>query len=473
MSGAHRNLDLRSIASEHVAPMADALDAVRARFHGFGQEQVFRFWDRLTPAEQARFVRELREVPPECLTPLQDAPVTPPAPPDPPVAIAPPFDKEARLLGEEAIARGLVAAVLLAGGQGTRLGHAGPKGTYPIGPVSKKSLYQWFAEQIRGRSRRAGRAVPWVVMTSPATHDESAAWFAAHDRFGLAPDQVAFCPQATRPVRGLDGRLLLAAPGRLVRSPDGHGGLVQALDRAGRLDALAAQGVEHCFVFQVDNPLAKVLDPTTIGYHIIAKSQATSRAIVKLRADEPHGVFCLRDGKLSVLEYTEITDGQARQTDPGGRLTYRAANIAIHVFRLDFLAEAAAEPERLLPWHVATKPVLVVGADGTPEAESVTGRKEERFIFDLLPRARSPILLEDDRAEWFAPAKSAQGEFSGPAAREALSAQAVRWCAAAGIEPAGEISPILALDPDELRGRRGEAVASPPNRSPANLEPKT
>ncbi len=453
--------------------MAANLDALRARFHGFGQEQVFRFWDTLSPEQQTRFARDLQAVPPECLKPLPPEQPVVEAPPDPPVALAPPFAEEARLLGEEALARGLVAAVLLAGGQGTRLGHAGPKGTYPVGPISKKSLYQWFAEQIRGRSRRAGRAIPWVLMTSPATHDESAAWFAAHDRFGLAPDQVAFCPQAMRPVRSLEGKLLLAAPDRLVRAPDGHGGLVNALHSAGRLDALAQQGVEHCFVFQVDNPLAKVLDPTTIGYHIIAKSQATSRAIVKLRPDEPHGVFCLRDGKLGVLEYTEITDGQARQTDPGGQLTYRAANIAVHVFRLDFLQEAAADPERMLPWHVARKPVQVVGDDGTPEAETVTGRKEERFNFDLLPHARSPVLLEDDRAEWFAPAKSADGEFSGPAARAALTAQAARWCAESNLPVAGEISPLLALDADELRGRRGEAVPVPFNRSPANLEPKT
>jgi UDP-N-acetylglucosamine/UDP-N-acetylgalactosamine diphosphorylase len=452
--------------------MADPPEALRARFHSFGQEQVFRFWDRLTPAQQERFARELAEVPPECLQPVSDAPPVAQAPPDPPQALGPPFDEEARLLGEEALARGLVAAVLLAGGQGTRLGHAGPKGTYPIGPISKKSLYQWFAEQMRGRSRRAGRAIPWVVMTSPATHDESAAWFAAHDRFGLAPEQVAFCRQATRPVRGPDGELLLAAPDRLVRAPDGHGGLVQALADAGRLDALAAQGVEHCFVFQVDNPLAKVLDPATIGYHIIAKSQATSRAIVKLRPEEPHGVFCRRGGKLCVLEYTEITDAQARQTDPDGQLTYRAANIAVHVFRLDFLQEAAARPTELLPWHVAHKPVQAVGEDGTPESTTVTGRKEERFIFDLLPHARKPLLLEDDRAEWFAPAKTAEGEFSGPAARAAISAQAKRWCLESGLPVAGEISPLLALDAEELRGRRGEAVPVPLNRSPANLEPK-
>lgn len=457
--------------------------AQRERFEAAGQGHVFRFWDGLDDAGRTRLLRDLASVPDDCLVPRPagDAP-SPPPPAEPAPAVEDGAEAAAdREAGEQALARGHVAAVLLAGGEGTRLRHDGPKGTYPIGPASGKPLYRWFAEQLRARSRRAGRAVPLVVLTSPATHDATVAAFAVHERYGLAPEQVAFCRQQTRPVRGADGALLLRAPDALVRAPDGHGGLLSALARAGQLDALATRGVRHCFVWQVDNPLVKVCDPATIGRHVRHESDATSRSIEKLRPEEPHGVFCLRGGKLHVWEYTELPAADAARRDPDGRLAFRQANIAVHVLALEFL-RTAARVAGALPWHVAVKPVAVVGDDGTPEAVTVPGHKEERFLFDLLPRARRPLLLAGDRAEWFAPAKSAEGEFSGPAARAALAAQHARWCVAARIFdtvspdgfPAGpvEISPLLALDPDELRGRRGRIAWPTPVDYPLVLEPK-
>ena len=463
--------------------------AQRERFEAAGQGHVFRFWDALDAPGRDRLLRDLAAVPDECLVPRPptEAPAAP-APAEPAPAVEADDSADGRALadaareaGEGALARGQVAAVLLAGGEGTRLRHDGPKGTYPIGPVSGKPLYQWFSEQLRARSRRAGRAIPLVVLTSPATHDATVAAFAVHERHGLAPEQVAFCRQQTRPVRGTDGALLLCAPDALVRAPDGHGGLLSALIRSGQLEALAARGVRHCFVWQVDNPLVKVCDPETIGRHLVAESDATSRSIEKLRPEEPHGVFCLRAGKLHVWEYTEIPANDAARRDADGRLTFRQANIAVHVFAVEFL-QTMARVAGSLPWHVAVKPVAVVGDDGTPEAASVGGRKEERFLFDLLPRARRPLLLAGDRGEWFAPAKSAEGEFSGPAARAALAAQHARWCVTArvfdtvspGGFPAGpvEVSPLLALDPEELRGRRGRIAWPSPVAYPLVLEPK-
>ncbi|MCI0339738.1 MAG: UTP--glucose-1-phosphate uridylyltransferase, partial [Planctomycetales bacterium] len=383
----------------------ESADSVRARITARGQGHVFRFWDRLSEVEREALIEDLRHVPedfPDSV--LAPAPaLDPPEPPEVIPAAGSAEERrratEARALGSHTLSTGAIAAVMLAGGEGTRLGHAGPKGTLPIGPATGKSLYRWFAEQVRFRSRKAGRPLPLVVLTSPSTHVATVEHFRAGGNFGLEGSQVRFVPQGTLPVLDKDGRFVLRSMSSLTKSPDGHGGLLGALKRAGLLAEFRTRGVYHLFVFQVDNPLAKVLDPETIGRHLISGAQASSRVVEKLRPDEPHGVFCRRGGRLHVLEYSEITKEQAERRDADGKLSFRAANIAVHLFRCDFLGQLASDAQAL-PWHVAEKPARAADSDGKADAVEVAARRAEKFLFDVLPRADRTLLLDGVRDEW-------------------------------------------------------------------------
>jgi UDP-N-acetylglucosamine/UDP-N-acetylgalactosamine diphosphorylase len=209
---------------------------------------------------------------------------------------------------------GKVAAFVVAGGQGTRLGHPGPKGCLEATPVTKKPLFQVFAEQILAAGRRAGTPVPWYVMTSPANDVATKAFFRQHDYFGLAEGDVFFLTQGTMPAIGLDGKLILSAPGSLALSPDGHGGSLKALRNSGALADMARRGVELISYFQVDNPLVRCVDPLMLGLHAVEGAEMSAKCLPKREPLEKLGNFCVVDGKVTVIEYSDLPDELAHAT---------------------------------------------------------------------------------------------------------------------------------------------------------------
>lgn len=375
----------------------------------------------------------------------------------PPVAAPGP---DSRALGEQALARGEVAALLVAGGQGTRLGFDRPKGLFTIGPLSGKSLFQLHAEKVLALSQRFGQPVPLLIMTSHATHDETVAYFAENRQFGLAANQVRFFQQATMPTLCLHtGEALLEQPGVPILSPDGHGGTLTALAASGLLARLKAEGVRHVFYWQVDNPLVKIACPEFLGHHLAARAEVSSKVVAKRDAAERAGVFALVDGRCTIIEYSDLPAHLATQTDSSGRLRLWAGSPAIHLFDVDFLDRMTATPEGL-PLHVARKMVPHLH---DPVPTQINALKFERFIFDVLPHAERWALVETTREEEFAPVKNATGHDSPATARAALLDQAQRWVQAVGAVPQGdiEISPLFALGPECLRGRlaRGQPVS--------------
>ena len=267
-------------------------------------------------------------------------------------------DAEAKALGEAALARGEVAVLLVAGGQGTRLGFDHPKGMYEVGPVSKKSLFQFHAEKVLARSRRHGKPLPFLIMTSDVTHEETVAFFREQNYFGLPANEVLFFQQETMPALDLaSGKLIMDSPSSLFLGPDGHGGTLTALAKTGLLDLMHSRGIRHIFYFQVDNPLVAIADPQFIGQHIRGESEISSKAIPK---DGPHdrlGNFVFIDGKLSMIEYSDLPDELARATNEGGELRISAGNPAIHIFDVHFLQRIAGGASFGLPFHIAKKKV--------------------------------------------------------------------------------------------------------------------
>lgn len=370
---------------------------------------------------------------------------------------------EARAAGEGELRAGRVAAVLLAGGQGTRLGFEGPKGNFPVGPVSRRTLFSLHAARIEATRARYGCRLPLCVMTSPANDAETRATFARNEHFGLRGD-VHFFVQGTLPaVDSETGEILLETPSRLALSPDGHGGLLKALRRSGLLAELRAGGSRTIVTFQVDNPLVRPTRPELIGHHTLAKAEMSSVVVRKRAAEERVGVVATISGRTAVVEYSDLPEDMARLRHPDGSLVFWAGNIALHCLELVFV-------ERLtggaigLPYHRAEKRVPHVRLDGgRDEPTEPNAVKFETFVFDALPFAEPVLTLEADRAEEYSPIKNAHGHDSPETARRDLTRLYTGWLRQAGVDvPRGadgeavydlEVDPRLALDAEELGSR--------------------
>jgi UDP-N-acetylglucosamine/UDP-N-acetylgalactosamine diphosphorylase len=367
---------------------------------------------------------------------------------------------EARARGRQSLAAAEVGAVLVAGGQGTRLGFDHPKGMFAIGPVSGRTLFQIHIEKILATARRHGVRIPLYLMTSPATHDETVEFLARHERFGLAAEDLHVFCQGTMPaVDAATGRLLLEAPDRLAVSPNGHGGMLAAFAESGAMADAQARGLRQLFYFQVDNPLVDIAGPEYIGYHVLSDSEMTSQVIAKRDPLEKVGNVVDVDGRLMVIEYSDLPEDIARKTNPDGSLAIWAGSIAVHVFDLGFLCRAAGQAESL-PYHVAHKKVAYIDATGAGvNPAQANAIKFERFIFDLMPAARNAIVVEIDAATGFAPLKNASGAATDTpeSVKAQISDMHRSWLRAAGVEVADgiavEIAPGFALDAEELRGK--------------------
>jgi UDP-N-acetylglucosamine/UDP-N-acetylgalactosamine diphosphorylase len=445
------------------------------RLTAHGQEHALAGWDRLDPEQRAHLVGQLQALDLDLLRRLyaqrDQTDTVPPAERIAPLPGVLPDadDPEARSLGEQALARGEAAALVVAGGQGSRLGFDHPKGMFPVGPVSRKSLFQLHAEKVFARGRRYGVRIPFLVMTSQATHAATETFFDQNNYFGLNPEVVYFFKQGTMPALDLaTGRLLLEGPGRLFTSPNGHGGTLTAMADHGVLDQLRHRGVRHVFYFQVDNPLVKVLDPQFLGRHVRARADVSSKVIPKEGPFDKLGNLVLIDGKLSIIEYSDLPADLARQTDERGQLRIAVGNPAIHIFDLDFLGRVTAGDAAGLPYHLARKKVPywdpATGRRVEPTKENAL--KFERFIFDVLPLAGRWTAAATSRREEFAPLKNASGADSPASVRRAINDLAADWLRRAGAAvPEGavvEISPLAALDPGDVlalvsRGRRIES----------------
>lgn len=375
-------------------------------------------------------------------------------------------------VGQQLMHDGKVAALLVAGGQGSRLGFDHPKGMFPIGPVSGKTLFQIHFEKIVARSRRYGRAIPLYLMTSPATHQETIDFLDKHDRFGLSADDLHIFCQGTMPAIDKETKqLLLETPDQLALSPDGHGGMLAALVQSGCLDDMVRRGIEQIYYFQVDNPLADVCEPEFLGLHQMHDSEMSTQVVAKKQPEEKLGILAELDGQLQLIEYSELPADLAAERTDDGSLKYWAGNIAVHGILVSFLQRMASQAGSL-PWHKAIKKVPFVRTNGERvEPTEPNAIKFERFIFDLLPQADKPLVVEVDPALRFAPVKNADGAPTDTpkSAQDALCAMYRTWLRDCGIDCPDdrviEISPLVALDRGELKKK----LQANPSLAEANL----
>jgi len=354
--------------------------------------------------------------------------------------------------GNKLISDGKVAAFVVAGGQGTRLGFDGPKGDFPITPVKNKTLFQLFADTIAAAAEKYQTKLGWYIMTSPLNYTDTIEIFEANSYYGLDEENVFIFQQGTMPNFDLRGRILLAAKDRIACSPDGHGGSLKALYAGGAIEDMKKHGVEYISYFQVDNPLVNIFDPLFIGLHVLDGAEMSSKALLKAGPKERVGNFCMVDGKVTVIEYSDLPDELAEKRNPDGSLVFGLGSIAIHMINTGFVEKLNTEGFAL-PLHRAVKKIPFIDANGRligPDRPN--GVKLETFVFDALPLASKSIILETIRSEEFAPVKNASGTDSSEVARQMMTERAAAWLESAGIaiprKPDGSVDAVIEIAPN-------------------------
>ncbi len=372
-------------------------------------------------------------------------------------------------LGEEALRQGEVAAFLVAGGQGSRLGFDGPKGIFPVTPVKQKSLFQLFAEKLQYLNKKYDTHIPWYIMTSETNHETTVRFFRKMNYFGLSENEIRFFKQDMLPAFDKAGKIIMEEKHRLFFSPNGHGGSLQALYKSGSLADMEARGVKHLFYFQVDNVLVNLCDPFFLGYHIAAQAQMSTKVIRKTGPEEKMGVICKINGQDGVVEYSDLSEEETFARTEKDELKYWAGNTAIHMMDVKFLSTRAQRGAKL-PYHKAEKNISCINASGEKiKTDKKKGIKFETFIFDLLLDVRKSFTLEADRGKEFSAVKNKAGSDSPATAKQDLLRNYAALVTGAGLplsvnaeglpEFDFEISPLFAQSVDDIKEKREQIPA--------------
>ncbi|KAL1752035.1 nucleotide-diphospho-sugar transferase [Schizophyllum commune] len=467
-------------------------DALLQRYRAAGQEHLLKFWEQLSAEERDALAKQLDALDIERVNRIYQKAVSSesqsasapdtiePLPEDASDSASSEKSAEWRRAGLEAIARNAVGVLLMAGGQGTRLGSSSPKGCYDIGLPSHKSLFQYQAERISRLQTVAEEefgkpkgsvTIPWYVMTSGPTRPETEQFFKSHKYFGLDPKNVIFFEQGTLPCLTMDGKVLLDSPGHVAVAPDGNGGLYAAtrapLDPKDKsrtvLSDLAARNISYVHAYCVDNCLVRVADPVFIGYSILKQADCAAKVVPKASPTESVGVVARRGNKYSVVEYSEISKEQAERRDASGALAFRAGNIANHFYTTAFLNQVE-EFENDLAFHIARKKIAHVDLESGSLVKPTkpNGMKLEMFVFDVFPYTKNFAVLEVARNEEFSPLKNAPGTGSDDpeTSRRDLLAQHKRFLEAAGATVNEgveiELSPLVSYAGEGLESVKGK-----------------
>ena len=309
-------------------------------------------------------------------------------------------------IGKQAIKEGKLAAVTMAGGQGTRLGHTGPKGTYDIGLDSHKSLFELLCDYLKEEGKKYGVTIPWFIMTSRENNKETVEFFEKNKFFGYQKDKnIFFFIQGELPMVDTEGKILIGEDGLIKQAADGHGGIYESLVKNGMTEKMKQLGIEWVFIGGVDNCLVKMVDPVLMGVAIDKEVTVACKSIVKANPHEKVGVFCKRNGKPGVIEYSEITDEMAEAVDENGELLYGESHILCNLFNIKAVERMGTTP---LPYHSAYKKAKFIDKDGNLVVpDSPNAYKFEAFLFDAFGEVDDMAILRVKREEEFAPVKNA------------------------------------------------------------------
>ena len=319
--------------------------------------------------------------------------------------------------GEEIIKQGKYAVITMAGGQGTRLGHPGPKGTFKINSLmGEKYLFEIIIDSLKKAKEKYNVIIPWYVMTSEENNEQTISFLEDNNYFGYPKEAVKFFKQGKAPLLDTNGKLLIDETGVIKEASDGNGSIYESLKKDGALQDMKKRGIQWVFVGGVDNILLRIVDPIMVGLTVLENNLISSKSVVKRNPSERVGVFCKNNGKPIVIEYTELPEDMANQYDENGELVYGEVNILSHLFNIQALEELA---DNQLPYHVAFKKANYIGENGNVvKAIEPNAYKFESFIFDGFSYYDDMTILRVKREEEFAPIKNAEGNDSPQTATE-------------------------------------------------------
>lgn len=311
-------------------------------------------------------------------------------------------------LGANEIKNSKFAVVTMAGGQGTRLGHNGPKGSYILNVEPKpKSLFEILCDNLKNARKKYNAVIPWYIMTSRENNDKTEEFFKQNNFFDYPKDAIVFFKQGELPMIDTNGKILLTEEGLIKEAADGHGGIFEAMFKNNIVEDMKKRNIEWIFIGPVDNPLAKMVDETLIGMAKERNVLAAGKSLIKANPEEKVGVFCKKNGKPSVIEYTEITKEMANEVDENGNLVYGESHINCNMFNIKGIEQIG---NKKLPYHSAFKKATYLNEDGEiVKPDSPNAYKFESFIFDAFNKLDDMLIFRVKREEEFAPVKNKEG----------------------------------------------------------------
>ena len=397
------------------------IEEIKYKLKKYGQEHLLKFYDKLDEVKQEILLEQIDRIDMDLINSLynktkggvknEDADVEP-------IDFIDKYKCDYKYyenIGERAIREGKLAAVTMAGGQGTRLGHNGPKGTFDIGLDSHKSLFELLCDYLKEESKKYNVQIPWFIMTSRENNTDTIEFFKKNNYFGYEKN-IYFFIQGELPMVDTEGKILIGEDGLIKEAADGHGGVYESLLKSGMVDKMKELGVEWVFIGGIDNCLVKMVDPVLMGIAIDKNVTAAGKSVVKANPYEKVGAFCKKNGKPSVIEYSEITDEMAEATDENGELLYGESHILCNLFNVKAIERMGSEP---LPYHAAFKKATYIDEDGNKVIpDSPNAYKFEAFLFDAFGEVDDMAILRVKREEEFAPVKNASGVDSPETARK-------------------------------------------------------
>ncbi|CEL06756.1 Putative Nucleotide-diphospho-sugar transferase [Aspergillus calidoustus] len=477
-------------------PSAEEVQELKQKYEQSGQSQVFAFFHDLSQTEKAQLFHQLSNFDPTRINELADKALNPPKTeetaavslePLPEVATASILDSDPKEIqrfydeGLDLVSENQVAVVLLAGGQGTRLGSSQPKGCFDIGLPSHKSLFQIQGERIAKLQLLAKKksnkdaVIPWYVMTSGPTRKPTEEYFQENNYFGLDKSNVTIFEQGVLPCISNEGKILLESKSKVAVAPDGNGGIYQALLTSGVREDMRKRGIKHIHAYCVDNCLVKVADPVFIGFAASKNVDIATKVVRKRNATESVGLILQKNGKPDVVEYSEIDKETAEAKDPKNPslLKFRAANIVNHYYSFEFFDSIETWVHKM-PHHIARKKIPCVNTESGEivKPEKPNGIKLEQFVFDVFPMLSLEkfACIEVRREDEFSPLKNARGtgEDDPDTSKRDIMNQGQRWIESAGgvvvteENAVGvEVSPLISYGGEGLEFLKGREIKAP------------